>query len=384
MSGSSRSLLRTDAAAGWQADPYLHFEAEGFYNPHTDARMAGDHSWHDRLMHLAISGEVLTELGNEEDRGLAAQGWLVATGDDIDRRYLIKYVSIEALSVCNHGCYYCPVSVAPRKVEKMPTELFERVIGEIAALGHPIEGVGMNHFNEPTVDSRYLDQVRCIKDAGLPAATLSNGSGLTPSRVDGLIEMGGLFYLSVNISSLDQQKYKDQRGADHLPLVLKHLDYMATRPVAETMVLVVLGTGNQAHRDEHQRITERFAGTRFDVQYFEVNDRAGYLDLGLKAEGDSGCLGGCEQMASRPINHIHITARGRCILCCQDYNERWEVGDLHTQSLEEILRGDELARMRRWTYGLEEAPRDFLCRTCNYSLRRPAAAGNRGGRASNG
>ena len=384
MNSSSRPAPPTDVAAGWQADPYLHFEAEGFYNPHTDARLANDHPWHGRLMDLAASGEVLAELSDDEDRGLADEGWLVATGDDVHRRFLIKYVSIEALSVCNHGCYYCPVSVAPRKVEKMSTELFERVIGEIAALDHPIEGVGMNHYNEPTVDSRYLDQVRCIKNAGLRPATLSNGSGLTPSRVDGLIAMGGLHYLSVNISSLDQKTYKDQRGADHLPLVLKNLDYMATRPVAETMILVVLGTGDQAHRDEHERIAERFAGTRFEVELFVVNDRAGFLDLGLTAEGDDGCLGGCEQMGSRPINHIHISARGRCILCCQDYNERWEVGDLHTQSLKEILSGDEFARMRRWTYGLEEAPDDFLCRTCNYSLRRPVTIGNGSGESSHG
>lgn len=375
MSSSTRPVHPSDAAAGWRANPYLHFEMEGFYNPHTDSRLANDHPSHDRLMRLATSGEVLPELRDDEDRGLAEQGWLVAMGDDIHRRYLIKYVSIEALSVCNHGCYYCPVSVAPKKVEKMPTALFERVMGEIAALDHPVEGVSMNHYNEPTVDSRYIDQVRCIKDAGLRPATLSNGSGLTPNRVDALLEMGGLHYLSVNISSLDRECYKKQRGTDHLPLVLKNLDYMATRPVAETMVLVVLGTGDQAHHNEYELITERFADTRFDVQFFEVNDRAGFLDLGLKAEGDDSRLGGCEQMGSRPINHIHISARGQLILCCQDYNERWEVGDLNTQSLTEILSGDEFARVRRWTYGLEEAPRDFICRTCNYSLRRPTVAG---------
>ena len=50
----------------------------------------------------------------------------------------------------------------------------------------------------------------------------------------------------------------------------------------------------------------------------------------------AGGLVGCEQMGSRPINHIHISARGRCILCCQDYSERWEVGDLTEQTLVEM------------------------------------------------
>jgi len=372
MSTSSLPVLDDDAATGWRVNPYLHFEADGIFNPHTDTRLAADHRLHGRLLQLAGSGEKLLELGDDDLRSLAEQGWLVNAGEDLDRRYLIKYVSIEAFSVCNHGCYYCPVSIAPREQVRMPTALFERVIGEVAALGHPIEGVVMNHYNEPTADSRYLDQVRCIKDAGLPPATLTNGSGLTPRRVDRLLDMGGLHYLSVNISSLDRETYKKQRGVDHLPMVLSNLDYMATRPVAATMELIVLGTGDQDHRDEHERIAERFAGTRFDVQYFEVSDRAGYLDLGFKGEVDTGCLGGCEQMGSRPINHVHISAKGRCILCCQDYHERWEAGDLNKQSLKEILDGEAYARLRRWTYGLEEAPRDFLCRSCNYSIRRPA------------
>jgi len=155
-------------------------------------------------------------------------------------------------------------------------------------------------------------------------------------------------------------------------MVLANLDYMATRPVAETMELVVLGTGDEAHRREHERIADRFEGTRFSVQLFEVNDRAGHLDLGISAEGEAATLGGCELMGSRPINHIHVSARGRCILCCQDYSEDWVVGDLHTQSLEEILSGDDFARVRRWVYGLEEAPSSFLCRTCDSAISRPS------------
>ncbi len=365
----------SEETAPWRANPYLHLTPEGIFNPHTDDFLASEHPWNGKLLQLATSGEELSELGDDVLRGLAKQGWLIAANDDIDRRYLIKYVSIEALSVCNHGCYYCPVSTAPRDAIRMPTTLFERVITEVAALRQPIEGVVMNHYNEPTVDPRYLDQVRFIKDAGLAPATLSNGSGLTPKRVDALLAMGGLGFLSVNISSLDRERYKKQRGKDHLPLVLENLDYMASRPVAPNMELVVLGTGDQAHRDEHERIAERFAGTRFTVKLFEVNDRAGHLDLGFSAEDAVDRLGGCELMGSRPINHIHISARGRCILCCQDYSERWDIGNLHTQSLQGILEGDDFARIRRWVYGLEEAPRDFLCRTCGYAIQRPVTDG---------
>ena len=33
----------------------------------------------------------------------------------------------------------------------------------------------------------------------------------------------------------------------------------------------------------------------------------------------------------------------------------------------EVLEGPEIAKMRRWVYGLEDAPEDFICRGCIYA-----------------
>ena len=79
-------------------------------------------------------------------------------------------------------------------------------------------------------------------------------------------------------------------------------------------------------------------------------------------------LRGCELMGSRPFEHLHVTATARAVLCCQDYDEKLVIGDLKTQSVAEVLGGDTMARLRRWTYGVEEAPDDFLCRRCEFAL----------------
>ena len=75
-------------------------------------------------------------------------------------------------------------------------------------------------------------------------------------------------------------------------------------------------------------------------------------------------------MGSRPIQHLHITPAGKAILCCQDYDENYVVGDVATHSIAEVLEGDEMAKMRRWVYGVEDAPPDFICRTCVFALQR--------------
>src|SRR4029079_8945113 len=182
-----------------------------------------------------------------------------------------------------------------------------------------------------------------------------------------LVELGGLRFLSINLSTLDRERYAHDRGGNHLDLVLRNLDHCQDLPLAEQMDMVVLGTGDENHRNDYREISARFAGSRFNVKYFEVNDRAGVLQIGHSAMHRGKRLAGCDLVGSRPLQHLHINPRGQCILCCQDYNETVVVGDLNTQSVLEVLTGDELARARNDIYGITEASASFICRHCKFA-----------------
>jgi hypothetical protein len=134
------------------------------------------------------------------------------------------------------------------------------------------------------------------------------------------------------------------------------------------MDMVVLGTGDERHRSDFAEIEERFAGSRFTVKYFVVNDRAGYLNIGMRVDDRTRRLRGCDHVGSRPLQHLHITPHGLCILCCQDYSESEVVGDLTKESVEQVLTGPAMARMRRMVYGIDAAPANFICRNCKFAL----------------
>jgi hypothetical protein len=353
-----------------QRNPFVHVGPDRVYNPLTDRTLLEGEPGYATLRRLlaGAAGLGLDGADAEDLARLAEAGWLLPAGEDPSLRFLLKYVALEAHTVCNQSCYFCPVSVAPREDYFMPTELYERIVSELSAYRSTIEAVFMISYNEPTADRRFLDQVRTIKAAGLPPAVLTNGTGLTPDRADALAEMGGLRFLSINLSTLDRDKYREDRGGDHLRVVLRNVDYMKDLPVAEKMDMVVLGTGGERHQRDYDEIRARFAGSRFEVKYFVVNDRAGYLEIGLSRKNREKKLRGCELVGSRPLQHLHINPRGQCILCCQDYSETEVVGDLTTSSVAEVLSGPALARMRRWVYGLEDAPADFICRNCKFAL----------------
>jgi Radical SAM superfamily. len=347
-------------ATGLRVNPFLHVDAERIYNPLTDRAVVVGDPEYDSIRQALNGGTA--------DESLERGGWLVR--GDVSRSSRLKIVSLETTIACNQKCYFCPVSIAPREDYDMPVELFERIVGEMTAYRDTLESVFLQSYNEPTLDRRFVQFCRTLFAANLPVAVLSNGSGLTPVKVDALIESGPLRYLCVNLSTLDRERYTRDRGADHLGLVLRNLDYVMSRPLADVMKIVVLGTGDEVHDSDFEAIGERFAGSRFTVEKHIVMDRAGWLDVGLKPDAPKKHLAGCDNLGSRPLQHLHITPRGQCVLCCEDYDERYIVGDLARNTIAEVLEGPELAAMRKWVYGIEEAPDDFICRDCVFARTR--------------
>ncbi|MCU1231391.1 MAG: putative Fe-S oxidoreductase [Acidobacteria bacterium] len=346
----------------WKLNPFLHLDEDRVYNPLTDRSVVrGEAAWA-QVQSFIESGD--------GDESLERDGWIVRNDADLSAASRLKIVSLETMTTCNQKCYFCPVSIAPRDDYSMPDALFENIVEQLTEYRDTLESVFLQSYNEPTLDRRFVPFVRTLFAADLPVAVLSNGSGFTPAKVDALIEGGGLRYLCINLSTLDRERYTQERGADHLEVVLRNLDYLKDKPLAQQMNMVVLGTGNDVHDRDFEAIRERFAGSRFTIERHVVMDRAGWLDVGLRPLAQNAKLAGCDNVGSRPLQHLHITPHGKCVMCCEDYDENYIVGDVTTSTIAEVLAGPELARIRRWVYGIEEAPADFICRNCIFARTR--------------
>ncbi len=301
-------------------------------------------------------------------QALSNDGWLVQVeGAKTGHRFRLKYASIEAGTVCNQSCYFCPVSTDPREGHTMSFELYEQIVRQLAAYKDTLDGVSMIQYNEPTVDTLFIPRLRLLKQYGLNPAFSTNGTGLTPERTDNIVAAGGIRFLAINLSTLDHQRYTADRGHDHLDVVLRNVDYASTKRAAAQMEIMVLGRGDENHKADFRAIQARYGGSMFEVKSAVVMDRAGVMTAGIKPYTPVRKLCGCEQTGSRPLEWIHILPDARCVLCCQDYHAKYVVGDLNRQTLDEVLAGPEIARLRRWAYGLEDAPGDFICRHCIYA-----------------
>jgi MoaA/NifB/PqqE/SkfB family radical SAM enzyme len=346
-----------------QMSPYVHRDGEGFYSPLTGVRIGrGD----PEFVQIQGFADGLGELGEETAARLRAARFLV---DDVlaeSRRFALVCVSLETSSVCNHRCDFCPVSVDPRGAEVMSPELYERIVSEIAQLASGRTIVFLSNYNEPTVDPHFEDRCRTLFERGLPVSLLTNATGLKPDVARRIAGMGRFRYLGINLPTLDPGRYRELHGTRDLARVVANVEALAGLDIAEERAIVALGHEDEEHRRAVEGLRERFGPAGWPVRAFKIRSRAGQIGVALPPAKKR--LRGCDLMGSRPFEHLHVTASGRAVLCCQDYYEKWVVGDLKTQSVAEVLGGERIARLRRWAYGVEDAPDDFLCRRCEFAL----------------
>ncbi|HEX9147792.1 MAG TPA: radical SAM/SPASM domain-containing protein [Thermoanaerobaculia bacterium] len=360
--GAVSALLEAETVS-----PYLHERGTVLYNPTTGESVEKESPDYRALSRIRQG--LPSEAAPEVLEHLRAARFLIEDLDSETRRSHLLYVSLETCTSCNHRCPFCPVSVDPREREVMSQQLFESIADQVVQLGGRGVVVFLSNYNEPTIDPLFEERCLALFARGLPVSLLTNASQLDPERADRLARAGRFRYIGINLPTLDPERYLRMHGTRDLARVLGNIDALRAREIAEETAIVVLGDEDEPHRRDVRDIRERFEPLGWEVKPFRIRSRPASGTF-VPEPPPVKELRGCELMGSRPFEHLHVTATGKAVLCCQDYYEKLTVGDLKTETVAEILGGDVMARLRRWTYGVEEAPDDFLCRRCEFALGR--------------
>ncbi len=363
---STSSAVALETPSSGTVSPFLHDRGESVYNPLSGVEIAKTDP---RFQALTNAGEgradavdpvVLTHL--------RAERFLIDDIEKESRRTHLLYLSLETCTVCNHRCPFCPVSIEPRDREVMSQELFERVVDQAVEAGGERIVVFLNNYNEPTFDPLFEDRVRYLFARRLAVSILTNASGFTPERCDLFESLGRFRYIGVNLPTLRPDRYEKLHGTRDLARVVANMDAMHAREISEETAIVALGDEGEEHQRDVEELRAHFEPKGWIVKPFKIRSRPDSGTYVVEPPPIKN-LRGCELIGSRPFEHLHVTATGTAVLCCQDYYEKLTVGNVKTQTVAEILGGDTMARLRRWTYGVEEAPDDFLCRRCEFAIR---------------
>src|SRR3954469_20635972 len=111
MKTASQPILPEPAAAPeLQINPFLHVGDDRVYNPLTDLTLLAGEPGYETLRGVLSSALALDRLPPTDRTSLSASGMLLPADSEPAHAFRLKYVSLEAHTVCNQSCYFCPVS----------------------------------------------------------------------------------------------------------------------------------------------------------------------------------------------------------------------------------------------------------------------------------
>lgn len=247
------------------------------------------------------------------------------TRRETGRSPLFTHVEMETFNRCNGGCGFCPVNrhMDTRKPLKMPEELFESIIGQLAALDYCGE-VCLFSNNESLLDDR-IEALTAQARQALPRARIllsTNGTVLTPERYRALIDNVDLLYVNNYCT-----------------------DFKLTPKNAEVVELA---------RTRDDWWTKTHVVVRYEREL--MSSRGGQAP---NRKGGAAVEHGCPH----PANQLIIRPDGKVSLCCNDALGKMTLGDLSTHSIADVWWGDAFEAVRekilRGRDGVE------LCQRCD-------------------
>ncbi len=283
---------------------------------------------------------------------------------------MLKEISIETATTCNQRCTFCPVAVTRRQKNNLSLERLEKILSGIRP--NQIEDIQIVGFYEPTYDKQLIEKISLIRKAGFNFSIFTNASGLKPELTNELIRLK-VSRITINLSTLDEIEYETTRGTKDLKRIIPNLEYLLFQVRMQiqkpTIKIIILGALDQQHANNIQMITNKFY-KYLDVLGFEISpygDYAGDVKTKLvpRKQFYHQTLRGCAKEYQN--ERLYFNAQAEALLCCQDYFGQYKLGNIDESSVKQIHQSKNITKWRQWISG-EEAPKDFICRSCLFAL----------------
>jgi len=252
----------------------------------------------------------------------------------------------------------------------MDLDLFEKIVDELAETKP--RRISLYLMNEPLLDNRLPDFVRCVAERVPDTSTLvtTNGVLLDESLTESLID-AGLKRIKVSIQSLNPETNMALMGSacDSRRVVENVLtaQRVIKRKRARNMdlrVSTIVTARNQEEVHEARRFWSRH-GIRLVTSALE-NRGGNIADAGLlnphnMTPMDCNCI--------RPSREMCVLFNGDVVLCCVDWFRTCIVGNLEEQSVREVWNGLKLKAIRAALKRDEHAAQPTICQNCAESAK---------------
>jgi radical SAM protein with 4Fe4S-binding SPASM domain len=280
---------------------------------------------------------------------------------------------VELTNACPFTCPFCP-----RGRGEMTRAVGHMDLGLLAAIADQVKGrpsfkpFGLHHFGDPLLHPRAIEAVRLVRERGLTPEISVNPILLTEAKARGLLS-AGVGVLIVSMDGLDTPTLAAMRGeaagrAATVDANVERLIDLAQKMSSPPDVIISM-VATTLNRQHWSALFARYR--RPALPWLKPVVRA------LNTFGDDAIarlsVVPLRQLCGSPYRLVSVLWDGTVVPCCHDFDGRTPLGDLRTQTLDQVWHGEAMRRFReRWQRQVFDDGEP--CARCHWRVDRYVAA----------
>lgn len=261
-------------------------------------------------------------------------------------KYFPLMVVLAVSMACQGKCPCCPYVNDPRIVEKyrdamfMPVTLFEKIANETGKHSAWLRLSG----REPLLHPLMIKLIEYAKKVGCKVALNTNGMGLDIKTVDRLLACN-TDCIIVSVDAADITTYSKVRPGLDFPKLVAQVTYLkATRDLMKAETNIIASVVHQAEIKGKLNAIVSFWEMFTDKVMVRKYLTWGFLDP--SQAGDPTPYLADDTPCPFPFERLNIDSRGDVALCGYDIAFDYPLGNIYSQSIEEVWQGEEFTRAR--------------------------------------
>ena len=270
----------------------------------------------------------------------------------------LEWISVEVDTHCNVRCTMCPISTGKVKNQgRVSLETIENICRKAKGW---TDKISLAVMGEPLLHPLLPEMVALVKRHGYKALVWTNGVLMNRRRAEALLRVG-VDKVVFSFEIIDKDLHEAVRVGASYDKVRANLDAFlelrdALSPATEVSIWnIIPDLGHPLTVPES--LAAAYPGVEFFVSY--AMDWHGEVDVGAVPER-LGAPAPCNQIQ----HYLSVAWDGKVIACCNDFNHEYVLGDINTDSMEDIWYGKPRSQLvERMARGLLQGVRP--CGTCS-------------------
>jgi len=278
---------------------------------------------------------------------------------------------IETANLCNARCLMCPYPKMKRSKRVMADEIFNKIVERVKKEDLPLNKVFFSGMGEPLIDPKIVSRIKAFKNLGVQVKLYTNASLLSKKISEQLVNLN-LDEINISFNGANPKQYSEVMGFDfektskNIYRLLKIKKVKKSHLPQVRLSLIVLDQNNkdiQNHFKKWHHLVD-------SVTVSQAHEWGGGVKIKLETKNQKPCHAGRQAKTVFPCRSLWhtfvIDNSGNFVICCRDYESKFVLGNIKTDSFCQIKRNPILKSFKQLHLNFKQANLPKVCQFCNF------------------